>query len=138
MIRYGPDRINRGAMANLNHINLAVPDVLATRIFFETYLGMTCVETKGQDVLTVLRDADGFVLILSNFDKKTVPEYPRDFHVGFIQKSNEQVNAIYERMRAGGADVKLPRTAHGSWGFYVAAPGGIVVEVSSYENETGD
>jgi lactoylglutathione lyase len=117
----------------LNHINLAVPDIAATRAFFEKFFGLRCAETKG-DVLAVLMADDGFILILSHFEKQVVPQYPRDFHVGFIQDTVEKVNEIYEQMKAAGVDVRQPKTAHGSWGFYVAAPGGITVEVASYEN----
>jgi catechol 2,3-dioxygenase-like lactoylglutathione lyase family enzyme len=116
----------------LNHINLAVPDVAATRAFFEKFFGFRCDENKGQDVLSVLRDEAGFVLILSNFDKKITPAYPRDFHLGFIYNKVEEVNELYERMKVAGIGLRAPKTAHGSWGFYVDAPGGITIEVSAY------
>jgi lactoylglutathione lyase len=118
----------------LNHINLAVADVAATRNFFEQFFNLKCSETKGDNLLTVLRDEAGFILILSHFEKNVVPQYPRDFHVGFIQETVEQVNEIYDRMKAAGIDVRPPKTAHGSWGFYVTAPGGFLVEVASYEH----
>jgi lactoylglutathione lyase len=117
----------------LNHVNLAVPDVAKTRNFFVEFFGLQCSETKGQDVLTVLRDDAGFILILSNFQKDVTPAYPRDFHVGFIQETDAQVTAIYDRMKSAGIDVAPPKHAHGSWGFYVTAPGGVTVEVASYE-----
>lgn len=116
----------------LNHINLSVPDVAATAAFFEKYFQMRRLETKGENVLTVLTDEAGFILILSNFDAKTAPTYPRDFHVGFIRDTVEQVNEVYERMKAEKLDVKPPRTVHGGWGFYVHAPGGVLVEVTAY------
>jgi catechol 2,3-dioxygenase-like lactoylglutathione lyase family enzyme len=117
----------------LNHLNLAVPDVAATRTFFEKFFGMKCAEIKGDNVLSVLTDDSGFALTLSNFEKKTVPEYPRDFHIGFLRDSVAQVKELHERMTQAGVEVPSPRTSHGSWGFYVTAPGGIVIEVSSYE-----
>ncbi len=55
--------------------------------------------------------------------------YPRGFHIGFIQQSEEQVNAINERLRADGYDVPPPAKLHGSWTFYFAAPGGFTIEV---------
>jgi catechol 2,3-dioxygenase-like lactoylglutathione lyase family enzyme len=100
---------------NLNHINLPVPDVAATRAFFEQFFGLKCVETKGQGILSVLVDAGGLVLILSNFDKKSTPTYPRDFHIGFLQETVGHVNELYERMKAAGVSVAAPKTAHGSW-----------------------
>jgi catechol 2,3-dioxygenase-like lactoylglutathione lyase family enzyme len=122
-------------MMKLNHLNLAVADVASTRAFFETFFDMRCTETKGDNVLSVLVDDTGFTLILSNFDKNTAPHYPRDFHLGFIQDSIDDVKAIHHRMKEAGVDVPAPRTSHGSWGFYIIAPGGITIEVSSYENE---
>jgi catechol 2,3-dioxygenase-like lactoylglutathione lyase family enzyme len=120
-------------MMRLNHVNLAVPDVAKTRAFFEQFFGLRCTETKGQDVLSVLRDESGFILILSNFQKDVTPAYPRDFHIGFIQETNAQVTAIHERMKSAGVEAPAPKHAHGSWGFYVTAPAGISVEVASYE-----
>ena len=55
----------------LNHVNIAVPDVAATRAFFEDFFGLKCTETKGENVLSVLVDGEGFVLILSNFEKQS-------------------------------------------------------------------
>ena len=119
---------------NLNHLNLAVPDVAASRDFFVRFFGMRCTETKGDNVLSVLVDDSGFILIFSNFQKDVSPAYPRDFHIGFLLDRVEVVNELYETMTRAGVEIRPPKTAHGSWGFYVTAPGGITVEVSSYEN----
>jgi lactoylglutathione lyase len=121
---------------NLNHVNIAVPDVAATRQFFENFFGAKCTETKGADTLSVLSDGEGFVLILSNFDKQVTPQYPRDFHLGFLLRDDvNQVNELYQRIRASGFEATPPKKFHGSWGFYVVAPGGVTVEVSSYPDE---
>jgi lactoylglutathione lyase len=121
----------------LNHVNIAVPDVAATRAFFEKFFGLRCTETKGDNVLSVLVDEEGFVLILSNFEKQVTPRYPRDFHLGFLlRESVDQVNELYQRIRASGIEADPPKKFHGSWGFYVVAPGGVTVEVSSYPGET--
>lgn len=117
---------------NINHINLAVPDIAATRAFFERFFGLRCTETKGDNVLSVLVDESGFAFTLSHFEKDVIPQYPRDFHVGFIRDSVEQVKKQYELLKNAGVDVPAPRTAHGGFGFYVTAPGGITVEVVSY------
>jgi lactoylglutathione lyase len=58
---------------NLIHLNLSVSDVAATAAFFEDFFQMRRLETKGDNVLTVLFDDAGFTLILTNFDPKTVP-----------------------------------------------------------------
>src|SRR5271170_949569 len=102
----------------LNHLNLAVPDVALTREFFEQFFGLRCTETKGDNVLSVLVDDGGFALILTNFEKRDEQHYPRDFHLGFIQESVDQVNQIYQRMKDAGVEVRPPRSVHGGWGFY--------------------
>jgi catechol 2,3-dioxygenase-like lactoylglutathione lyase family enzyme len=68
----------------LNHLNLSVAEVASTAQFFQEFFGFRCVERKGQDVLIVLLNDTGFSLILSNFDHKVKPEYPKDFHLGFL------------------------------------------------------
>ena len=120
----------------LNHVNIAVPDVAATRQFFEEFFGLRCTETKGADTLSVLTDGEGFVLILSNFDKRVTPQYPRDFHLGFLLRNGvDQVNELYQRITASGFEVDPPKKFHGSWGFYLVAPGGVTVEVSAYPED---
>ena len=74
-------------------------------------------------------DESGFVFTLNNFDRATTVEYPGAFHVGFMQDSREEVDAIFERLKAGGFDPKPPREFHGAWTFYLDAPGGFTVEV---------
>ena len=120
----------------LNHVNIAVPDVAATRAFFENFFGLRCTETKGADTLSVLTDGEGFVLILSNFEKQVTPQYPRDFHLGFLLRDGvDHVDELFQRIKAAGFEVPAPKKFHGSWGFYVVAPGGITVEVSSYPDQ---
>ena len=68
----------------LNHAQLAVPDVKASREFFEKYFGLRCVSERG-DLLAVMAD-EGSSLALSNFAKAAVFAYPDDywaFHIGF-------------------------------------------------------
>ena len=113
----------------LNHLNLTVPDVPTSRDFFETYFGFRRVFERDGDTLVVLADESGFVLTLSNFSKVTEVEYPGAFHIGFIQESREQVDEMYERLKAGGFDAKSPKEFHGAWTFYLRAPGGFLVEV---------
>ena len=117
----------------INHLNLSVPDVMESARFFAEFFGLRITEQKGRDTLAVLYDDDGLSLILSNFDRKTTPTYPRDFHLGFIQENQEQVSAIHARLLTAGYAVKPPQGMHGSWGFYFHAPGGIQVEVSCPE-----
>lgn len=46
--------------------------------------------------------------------------YPRTFHIGFIQESEEEVNEINQRLKKDGFDVKPPQRLH-RWTFYVEA-----------------
>ena len=114
----------------INHLNLSVPDVAKAARFFEEFFGFHCSERKGRDALAVLFDETGFSLVLSNFDRAVKPEYPKDFHIGFIQGDKAKVDALHQRLAAAGHASKAPQNMHGSWGFYFYAPGGILVEVS--------
>ena len=112
----------------LNHLNLAVSDVLQTQQFLQTYFGFQPL-IKGSPVLTVLEDENGFVLTLSNFSKAIEVTYPQEFHIGFIQSSQEEVNTINQRLREDGFTVEPPRSLHNSWTFYFQVPGGLLIEV---------
>lgn len=112
----------------LNHLNLTVPDVHATREFFETYFGFRCVAERGR-AIAVLTDEAGFVLALSNFDGAAEVRYPGAFHVGFMQEGRDRVDEIHQRLEADGYDVGPAKEFHGAWTFYFRAPGGFIVEV---------
>jgi catechol 2,3-dioxygenase-like lactoylglutathione lyase family enzyme len=113
----------------LNHLNLTVPDVRKTRGFFEKYFGFRCLMERGDDALVVLADESWFILTLNNFGKATEVEYPGAFHVGFLQDTRGQVDAMYERLKSDGFEAKPPHEFHGAWTFYLQAPGGFLVEV---------
>lgn len=113
----------------MNHLNLTVPDVARTRQFLETYFGLRCVAAKGRDSLAVLVDESGFILTLNNFEKVEAVSYPGAFHIGFMQTSREQVDALYTRLTADGFTADPPREFHGAWTFYFQAPGDFLVEV---------
>lgn len=112
----------------LNHVNLAVPNVSQTQAFLETYFGFRAV-MKGNTALVVLSDDKGLMVALSNFDKAAQVTYPEHFHIGFIQASMEAVDAIYQQLNEAGFVVDPPRRFHGSWTFYIQAPGGFLIEV---------
>lgn len=107
----------------LNHINLTVTDINATREFLEKYFD---VYARGSsDSFAIMADKDGFLLALM---KGAQVNYPKAFHIGFEQESEEQVNKINQRLMEDGFKVKPPKRAH-RWTFYVEAPGGFKVEV---------
>ncbi|GGG64497.1 VOC family protein [Paenibacillus radicis (ex Gao et al. 2016)] len=108
----------------LNHVNLTVTDVKAAQTFLQTYFGLTVAGERG-DSFAALLDDDGSVLTLM---KGSQVSYPKTFHIGFVQESEEKVNEIHRRLKNDGFTVAPPKRAHG-WTFYVAAPGGFTVEV---------
>ena len=108
----------------LNHLNLTVNDVNATREFLEKYFGLKTMDTRGNS-FAVLSDDNGLVLTMM---RGTEVSYPKTFHIGFIQESEERVNEINQLLKADGFDVAPPQRLHG-WTFYVEAPGGFTVEV---------
>ena len=117
----------------LNHINLTSVDVAADRSMFETYFGLHCLTMRGK-TLAVLRDEQGMLFVLNDFAKKrgqfTYPEDSDVHHIGFIQDSKSQVDALNARLKADGWDVPEPRD-HGAWTFYFKAKGGYFVEVAT-------
>jgi catechol 2,3-dioxygenase-like lactoylglutathione lyase family enzyme len=118
----------------LNHINLTSIDVPADRAMFETYFGLHCSTMRGK-TLAVMHDEQGMIFVLNDFAKKRGEfSYPEDsdvHHIGFIQDSRSQVDAINARLKADGWDVPEPRDYHGAWTFYFKAKGGYFVEVGT-------
>ena len=108
----------------LNHLNLTVTDVTAAKEFLQTYFGLKIGGERGQS-FAALFDDQGMVLTLM---RGTEVNYPKTFHIGFIQESEAKVNELYQRLKDDGFDVDPPQRAHG-WTFYIKAPGGFTVEV---------
>ncbi len=115
----------------LNHINLTVTDVPETVKFLEKYFGLRRYGGKGEEIgkkFEALFDDDDLVLTLMKGGRTKEIYYPRTFHIGFGQESDERVNEIYQRLKDDGFDVQPPQRSH-AWTFYVQAPGGFTVEV---------
>ncbi|ANE86724.1 MULTISPECIES: VOC family protein [Bacillus] len=108
----------------IKHLNLTVTDVTAAREFLEKYFGLICSGTRGNG-FAVMRDNDGFILTLM---KGKEVQYPKTFHVGFPQESEEQVDKINQRLKEDGFLVEPPKHVH-AYTFYVEAPGGFTIEV---------
>jgi catechol-2,3-dioxygenase len=119
----------------LNHLNLTVTDVPATRKFLEEYFGLRYM--AGNQNITAMSDDDGLVLTLSSMKLANVTEvrYPGLFHIGFGQASEERVNEINRRLKEGGFDVPPPSIQHGAWTFFFEAPGGFTIEVGAAVEE---
>ena len=112
----------------LNHVNLPVADISATREFFERQFGLHCI-AEPADSIVVLTDNAGLVLTISNFGHAERVSYPKGFHIGFMQDSDDKVDAIYDRLKTGGIEPGRPHDMHGAHTFYFTAPGGFTVEV---------
>ena len=111
----------------LNHVNLTVFDAQETRLFLEKYFSLRAQE-GGNRGFQVLYDDDNLVLTLIKGRAEDV-KYPATFHIGFIQPTEQHVDAINQRLRDDGFDVPLPSRQHGAWTFYFQAPGGFTIEV---------
>lgn len=109
----------------LNHLNLTVTDVGAARDFLERYFEMKCEFTRGDSFAALVDDGGTFVTLMRGREAS----YPGTFHVGFAQESEKRVDEVNRRLREDGFDVKPPGEFHGSWTFYIQAPGGFTVEV---------
>ncbi|MEK6399108.1 MAG: VOC family protein [Terriglobus sp.] len=122
-------------MHTLNHANLTTYDVPALQAFLESIFGLRTLETRAGK-FAVMQDAKGFILALM-FDKNMTPDrgYPGFFHVGFLQGTLREVNERYDAVAAAGfaapAPALLKRGGPPAYGFYVNAPGGVTVEVST-------
>lgn len=116
---------------HLNHLDLCVPDVAATAAFFTRHFGLRLIDMRGQDRLAIMEDGNGFVLVLSNFEKASEFRYPEQFHIGFVLEDEAAVTAAYDDCRDGGVAIVHPlnRNRRGLM-FYCACPGGIMIEVS--------
>lgn len=110
----------------LDHINLTVTDVQAAAHFLETYFGLHY--QGGNKGMGFLLDDNGLVLTLMKAGRGAKVDYPGNFHIGFGQESEEEVNALNLRLLADGFAVEPPERHH-AWTFYVEAPGGFTVEV---------
>jgi catechol-2,3-dioxygenase len=119
----------------LNHLNLTVTDVPATRKFLEEYFGLQIM--GGNNNITALSDDNGLVLTLTSMKmaNETEVRYPAIFHIGFGQESEERVNEINRRLKEDGFEVPPPSRQHGAWTFYFQAPGGFTIEVGSALND---
>ena len=113
----------------LNHLNLTVTDVPLAQQFLVTYFEMK--DGGGNKNIGFVSDENGMVLTLTSLKigGETELRYPSTFHIGFIQESEEKVNALNQRLKAEGYAVPPPSRQHQSWTFYFEAPGGFTIEV---------
>jgi len=119
----------------LNHLDLHVRDVAATRDFFVEFFGFEHIETRGANSLAILRDETQFELVISRpvekfggTDHTTIGAMT--YHIGFMLPRRDDVDTLYIRLKDSGAEMRHePREIRGGWLFYCVAPGRILVEV---------
>lgn len=125
----------------LNHLDLHVPDVAATRNFFRDHLGFREVETRGVDGLAILHDDAGLELVISRpierFGGADTPTAGfNTYHIGFILSSRAEVDELFRRLSAANAETwGKPAARRGGWVFYCFAPGRILIEIGCRSKE---
>ena len=116
----------------INHLNLTVTDVRAAANFFVTYFGLQNMGgNAGMTLLTDLPEYSGMMLTLMKAKPSTFNGYPETFHVGFFIQDRAEVDALAALLRTDGYEFDDPADTGHSYGFYVNAPGGIMVEVGA-------
>ena len=122
-------------MVTVNHTNLTTYNVPELTQLFSSVFGFELLDQRS-DKLAVLRNQEGFLLTLM-YDKRMTPEqgYPGLFHIGFLQPDQQAVDLTYDQLNArdyqAPKPAKLDRGGPPTYGFYLNAPGGVLVEVST-------
>lgn len=114
----------------LNHMGLAVTDVLATAAMFEKYFDFSRVRGPFNAEMAFLTDGTGALMTLFKTDDAV---YPEIFHIGFMLEAVEEVLDIHARLTDDGFEPEQPREEYGRFTFYFKAPGGFVVEVNTHK-----
>jgi catechol 2,3-dioxygenase-like lactoylglutathione lyase family enzyme len=115
----------------LNHVDLQVSDVERSREFFENFFDFRC-EYQRKGEIAILKDEAGFSLGVSNLFNSPPPNYPPDFHIGFILEREDDIRPMYERFKAAGVSMKAEFSRRGPNVYFVClAPDSIAVEVSA-------
>ena len=110
----------------LNHFDLAVPDLAAAVTFFTDGFGFRVVNSF--EGMRILAGDGNFILALTECAE---PHYPESFHIGFLQPSRDAVSQTYARLLEAGIDVQAaPVDAYGAFIFYCRVPGGTQVEIA--------
>ncbi|ETZ22357.1 VOC family protein [Pedobacter sp. V48] len=125
---------------NLNHLNLSVPDLAAARSFFETYLEFTCVDSKQNEVLSVLHGDNGFILVLMSekMNREGNHRYPDSFHIGFYLTDEQEVLNKFDQFSSAGLVMEhAPQRIRKVFGFYYMHQN-ILIEIVCELNEVID
>lgn len=112
----------------LNHLDLQVQDVAATKAFFERYFGLQTQSNPSSPALVIMTDEEGFVLVLQR--ARAPHRYPEGFHLGFSVADVDSVHALHARALADGARVSDVLVNGRGTVIYLTAPEGYYVEVT--------
>jgi predicted enzyme related to lactoylglutathione lyase len=118
----------------INHLNLPVSNVAEAITFFQSYFDFTCIQTKGDNMIAVLKNAADFTLVLmsSKMNRNDNNTYPDAFHIGFMLDNIEQVNETYLKLKNGGIQLdREPQKIRDSFGFYFYLDN-LFIEVGHY------
>jgi catechol 2,3-dioxygenase-like lactoylglutathione lyase family enzyme len=122
----------------LNHIDLQVSDVSRARRFFEDNFGFRCTFQRREE-LAIMEDDDGLAFGVSNLFNSPPPAYPRDFHIGFILATEDDVRATHARLKGAGVPMRTELSRGGpNLYFMCAGPDDIGIEVRAPLNEPRD
>lgn len=121
----------------INHLNLPVSNVTAAITFFESYFDFKCIQTKGDNMIAVLKNAADFTLVLmsAHMNRNGNNTYPDAFHVGFMLGNIGLVNETYLKLKTGGIQLdREPQKIRDSFGFYFYFDN-LFIEVGHYYAE---
>jgi catechol 2,3-dioxygenase-like lactoylglutathione lyase family enzyme len=118
----------------INHIDLQVPDVTATRDFFIEHFGFHLVCSHGDEGFAILRDSAGFELGLGQLAVNPAGEVAAagsSCDLGFMLPSRQAFDAVLARLRATGVEFRhAPAGALRVAAFGCFAPGGVALQIA--------
>lgn len=116
---------------HLNHLHVSVPDVPALCSVLVRHFDFNILHMSANEAFATLRDREGFTLVLMRLETGADPSttYPRDFHIGFLNANDAQVEAMHESLMADDLQPSSIEVTRGGKRFYFRAPGGLLIEV---------
>ncbi|MFT3768156.1 MAG: VOC family protein [Minicystis sp.] len=113
----------------LNHLDLQVPDVIASAAFFERHFRFEVHGNRASPAIAILTGEGGFTLVLQR-RRDEDPPYPEGFHIGFLVGDEATVHAKHAEITAAGVESSDVQSNGRGVMFYFKAPGDILIEVS--------
>ncbi|SFC30738.1 Glyoxalase/Bleomycin resistance protein/Dioxygenase superfamily protein [Flexibacter flexilis DSM 6793] len=107
---------------NLNHINIVVKDVDKAVNLFAQHFGFNLIVNRNSQ-MAVMENSHDFAMVIWGQvlnKKEEIPEYPKNFHIGFYQKDEAAVWNMYEKIK-NHHDLTFesePKKIRNTFGFY--------------------